>query len=81
MQNDLKQNHDNIIHNSELCIDAWLSEVPSSSHTSPRSVWQVINPYFLPDELKIMAKGMKDIFGYDQVTLIQTFNRRKTCLL
>uniref|UniRef100_A0A5K4F9A7 DUF4457 domain-containing protein n=1 Tax=Schistosoma mansoni TaxID=6183 RepID=A0A5K4F9A7_SCHMA len=81
IQNDLKENHYQIIQNSKLSSEAYLSEVSSSSSlssTAPGTVWQVINPYLLPDKLKIIVQWMKDGFGYDQDTLRQTFNGRYT---
>lgn len=53
-----------------------VSSSSSSSSTESGTVWQVINPYLLPDKLKIIVQWMKDGFGYDQDTLRQTFNGR-----
>ncbi|VDP86083.1 unnamed protein product [Schistosoma mattheei] len=67
-----------IIQNIKWRSDACKSEVSSSSSTAPGAVWQVINPYLLPDKLKIIVDWVKDGFGYDQDTLRQTFDGRYT---
>ncbi|XP_018646233.1 hypothetical protein Smp_020660 [Schistosoma mansoni] len=74
MKNDFKGNHYNHIHHSELSIEAKLAAIPLLSYTESGSVWPAINPYFLPDKLKIIVKCTKNSYCYDKDTLRQTSN-------
>ncbi|CAH8535445.1 unnamed protein product [Schistosoma turkestanicum] len=74
---DLKENYSKMSKHNQFNSQTYSSPLSSNK---PKVVWQVIQPYLLPDNLKIIVQWMKDGFGYDQETLKQTFNNRYTMI-